>query len=298
MKDISPTEWLTGFVLGAASALPPVRQLKMQGAITSPSGKKYQLVDKLGSSERFTLYQCVLPSGQLGILKIAANSENNPMLDRESFVLKLLREKALEVEGKNKDDKPLNYHYFFPELVESFISEQQNNRRVSILGFPAVIESFGQLTSLSSLWEKERVYVDPRTAAWILGKTLKTLAFVHDQGISNELIAPSNILIEKDWHGLIIFDWTRATINTEMNGITSSQEIARAALAAIQIMNGNLGNGSLPESDQLTDSRFEEFVWRLAQGQISNAAMAKEQFYQMIWEMLPRGFHPFTSFAR
>lgn len=299
MPDLTPVEWLTGLVLEAASLEDSRRTQTVQGQITSPSGRSYQVLQKLGATGRYNLYLCLLPNGSTGVLKIAASGEQNSLLDKEALIMRLMSERAEEVERKrDPTQKPFNYQYFFPNLFESFLSESQGGRRVNILSFPEEVESLTQLTPLTELTEKEQLRVDPKTAAWILGKTLKVLAFAHDQGISNGLVVGSNILIEKAEHGVLLFDWTMATIHP--GGTTPTevckQEITQAANAAIKIMGGDKDTQTIPSSDQLVDNRFELILQQMVRGGFSSASTAHDSFYKLIYELWPRGFHHFTTY--
>ncbi len=266
-----------------------------QGSIVSPTGVAYPVLPRIGGTSRYNLYGCLLPSGATGMLKIAARRDDNGALDREAVILHHLRSRALEMEAANTG-KPMNLEVFFPECVESFICPIQMDRRVTILGFPAAIEDLTQLGPVSDLFEKERVRVDPRTAAWILGKTLKLIAFAHDSRIANHFIAASNILIERQYHGVMVIDWTAGEISARtLHVATVRQELAQIARLAIQLMGGDQTTGCLPVSDQLPDDRFERFVWQLATGSFTNAALAHRRYYTLIYELW-HGFWPFQSF--
>lgn len=290
--------WLTGFVLQAAKLAASSEGAIIQGRITGKEGR-YQVVSRLGNASRYNLYHCLLPNGRYGVLQIAASTEYNDALDREALALRLMQAKAIEVESGNTGPKPYNYQCFIPSVVETFICDGQQGRRIDILDFTETIdEGFNQLAPLCYIYDRERSRIDPRTAAWILGKTLKILAFAHAQGITNGLVTGSNILVEREQHGVVLFDWTLTEMYpTEVvPPAIASSEIADAARLAISALGGDLSDGTLPESDQLPDDRFQRYVWNLAQGRSSNAAAAHGQFYELIYGLWPRKFHPFTSY--
>lgn len=290
--------WLTQFVLGASSALPVVPALKATVTITSPFKTIYTVYSKLGSTERYNLYQCTFKDDQFALLKIAKDKENNGYLDREGLILRLLFDRALEVESKNTGSKPFNYQLFFPGLVESFICKTQADRRVNIVGFPEEIQDKKQLVPISNLRDVERVRVDPKTSVWIIGKWLKVLAFAHDQGIANGGNTGSNLLIEKDEHGVILFDWTGATDYQE-NGVPTSvcrSEIMEIGQWAFQILGGDSQKGTLPEDKQLTDSQYADFLMKMAHGEFFNAGATLDQFYKLAHGKWPPKFHDFTVY--
>lgn len=292
---MDPREWLAGVVAGAEKI--PREEVPRPSArayIVGSAGMKYGVGKLLGASERFNLYECVI-GGSCGILKIAKTSKDNESLDREALVLRLMTQRAEQIEVESPG---MNYTYFFPKLYDSFIAENQEGRRINILGFPGEVRLLDQLTPMSALHELERVRVDPKTSAWMLGKILKLLAFAHDQGISNRLVTGSNILIERNMHGVIVFDWMLANIHGENR---TPQEVARGELSQVGrevtlLLGGDLDTGKLPESDQLTDKQFEYFIHWLTLGGMSDAAQAHREFYKLVWTLWPRQFHPFTTY--
>lgn len=244
------------------------------------------------------MYLTLLPTGRSGVLKVAVDSEQNDALNNEAVALKMLRVRAEEAEATNQGGKPYNFDLFFPDLVETFVSPTQGERRINILGFPEAIEVFTQLTPVSQIREAEGVRVDPRTSAWILGKLLKVLAFTHSQGISNGMVTGSNVLVERGLHGVILFDWTLCQIHPagKVPALLVKTELMNAAKLTVSSLGTTSPSVRLPESDQLTDGRFEEFLRRLSEGKIASATEAHERFYELIESLWGRRFHPFTAY--
>ena len=89
---------------------------------------RYKVGKLLGETDSGDLYEYVLPDKTVGILKIAHEEAKNGPLDREAFILQQLREEAERLEKeydktKPKKDEFLGYALFFPNLVESVITE-------------------------------------------------------------------------------------------------------------------------------------------------------------------------------
>ena len=172
--------------------------------IESPDGNKYQVGGPIGGTDEFSLYECVLPDKGIGIFKISKAVEYNGCLDKEAYVLDLLRNEALRLKDeyarKVTTDKVLNYQLFFPDLIESFICESQDNRRVNIVCMNKTANKLGELAPLSYFKIRMGERMDPRTSAWILGKLLKVLVFAHSQNISIGNLSGDNILINKKEH--------------------------------------------------------------------------------------------------
>lgn len=269
--------------------------------LTGPSGATYQVGTKqLGKTEEFTLYECTLPDGRKAMLKIAATVGMNGHLDREAYILQTLKEEAdlLEEEYAKKTDHknlPLNNHFFFPELIETFVSDEQGKRRVTILGVSHICEALEQLMPLSFLVESGK-RVDPRSSAWILGKLLKLLVFTQPQGFSLGEITGENILINAKEHFVCIFDWTKAglTIGTPISEELAAKEIALLAKEVLAIL-GAAEDGSLPADEQLADDQYENFLKQLALGTKYDSFITHKEFYELIRSLWPREYHPFTT---
>lgn len=89
-------------------------------------------------------------------------------------------ERIDEEYGQTHNGQKLNYQIGFPKLVENFISEEQNGRRVLVIRL-TMSNSLSEIFPIDKIREIERVRVDPKTSVWILGKLLKIIAFAHDQ---------------------------------------------------------------------------------------------------------------------
>ena len=268
--------------------------------ITSPNGATYQVDEKqLGSTDVFTSYECTLPDGTPAILKIASTVENNGLLDREAYVLETLKEAAEQLEeeyasGVGAGKPSLNNHFFFPNLIETFIASDQDDRRVSVLKFPIATEKLSELVPLSYL-VYDNLCVDPRTSAWILGKLLKLLVFTHQQGVYLGAITMENILIKKKEHLVCFYDWTEAVVtDNEVPQTRASREIASITNQVLIIL-GASTDGSLPADKQIPDSRYEDFLKHLSLGKESDAYTAHKKFYELIRSLWPREYHEFTT---
>ena len=263
---------------------------------------RYTVGEEVGESEQFRVYECELVEGKVGILKIATGVAFNGILDREAYVLETLRSKAAYCEEAFAKENPgtkevLNYQICFPALVESFIAEDQGGRRVNILNFPYVTHDIGILVPIERLASRERIRIDPRTSAWIMGKFLKLLAFAHDQGISIGRVDGENMLIVKEMHYVAIFDWSQADLSMGYSPEIAAKEIAQAATEVILALGGDPSTGVLPEDEQLVDDRYARHLHMLALGKKSNAFNARRDFYKLIRSLWPREFYPFTPYS-
>lgn len=232
--------------------------------------------------------------------KIASTKAHNGLLDKEAYILETLKKEADLTEAEyariNPDKPPLNYHFLFPSLVESFISEEQNKRRVNILGFFDVSKKLSDLVPLSHVVKRDRVRIDPRTSAWILGKLLKMLDFTHTLGISNGMLNGENILINPAQHFVTISDWTRAMIENPLHERTIAKEISEVTGETILALAGSTTTAELPPDDFLTDNQYQDLLKGFLLGKEVSAEVAHKKFYTLIRSLWPREFYNFKTY--
>jgi hypothetical protein len=276
--------------------------------VKSPS-TEYVIKTKLGKEDariaataQYNLYICTSASRseQELLLKVAASAEDNGVLDREAFLLRSMRTEALRLETEYAALKGegtfLNYQLGFPEVMETFLSEQQGGRRVLVLGF-GVADDLGKLVPIAHVRTRDCVRVDPKTSAWIMGKTLKILVFAHSQGISVGNLSGENILIERDWHCVTLLDWSAAMFHTdEVPQDIACKEISRAAQEVIILLGGDPATGKIPDDDQITDGCYAGILRSLVCGNYNNASRAHHEFYELVEILWGRKYHPYTSY--
>lgn len=269
--------------------------------IQSPKGI-YVVGKELGKDDRFKMYHCIAGDNKVCILKIARKTAFNGLLDREAFLLETMKAEAESLEEeyrriKGTDQVWLNYHFFFPQVIETFISKEQGNSRINILSMAHIASDLDKLTPISYLLSRENVRVDPRSSAWILGKLLRMLVFIQSQNISVKDLSGDNILINREKHYVSLFDWTKAVLgNSPMPKEIVSVEIAKVAELITSILGGDPETGKLPEDKQLVDKRYENFIKNMADGLVDDIGQAHDKFYELIWSLWPRKFHQFTTY--
>lgn len=261
----------------------------------------YEIGTKIGGQKSFNVYVCRSADGAQHILKIAFAAEHNSVLDREAVLLRDMRQKAEDLERaygsiEGNAGRMLNYQIAFPYVVESFLAPTQGNRRVNIMSFDCV-DDIRALVPLRHVRERDRVRIDPKTSAWILGKFLKLLVFTHSQGISLGSTSGYNFLIERDEHYSIVFDWTSAVRND--GGIPEEivrREIASIAREVLAVLDADFNAATLPESDQDPCGQYARHLFALANGCERDASQAHARFYELVRTLWPeRGYWPFTS---
>ena len=259
----------------------------------------------VAETSEYRLRLCTqLGSGRSCLLQVAISAANNGTLDRVAYILGRLAAKAAEVEElyapqRKTPEQRLNYQIGFPEVLESFVLTDQGNRRINILGF-ANVDDVQQLVPLANIVRKDGLRVDLKTSAWILGKSLKLLAFAHDNGISIGGLDLSKILIEPTQHYVVLFDWSAARVNTEGVPLaTARQEIMELTRGVVTLLGGDIARRAFPDDREEGRDTYLAHLLQLAAGSAPNAFEAHGAFYDLLRQVLVwKGFHPFTTHNR
>ncbi len=255
---------------------------------------QYEVERLVAKAATYRVYICKdHATGEQHLLQIASETKYNGSLDRAAFVLKEFKQTSdlLEAEyAKDNPDNQLNYDRLFPEVVDSFVSNEQSNRRINILSLKDV-GAITNMVPLSNLTERDKLRVDLPTSAWIMGRLLKLLGFAHSQGIAVRTLLGKNVLIEPDNHFTVVFDWTSAhTYQQDVPREACQDDIVHAAKAVFTAIGGNPDTLDFPYD--LDDRRYVELLERFARGKESNAEEAHVIFYLLVDEVFGRGFRP------
>jgi hypothetical protein len=232
------------------------------------------------------------------MLKVSLDVPGNGRLDREALVLKDIE---VEVERIRSTEVPgatggaLRYEKCFPRLRESFLLKKQGNRRINIIEIPDT-DSAKSLVPIEQWRTRERVRIDPKTSAWIMGRLLKVFTLTHPIGVSIGKIDGGNILVNPEIHRAIFFDWTEAhQYEMYVPGEKVGEEIAQAATQVFIALGGNLATGMLPAHEQLLDTQYAELLLEFMSGRMRDPDKASQRFYKLVREMWAVEFHPFTT---
>lgn len=272
----------------------------MSHVIRSPT-TTYEVGQLLGRTPAYAVYLVqAVDSQHEYLLKIATDVRHNGLLDREAFLLgevwrEIGRRDAVHAAETN-ESKRLGYHRCFPQLVESFLVPAQGNRRVSIIAIHGN-EPFSSLVPIEQWRTREQVRLDPKSSAWIMGRLLKILTLTQPFGVAIGRLDGSNVLVNPVEQHLTVFDWTAARHHS--GGLpleTARKEISAVATQVWFALGGDLETDSLPQSDQLPDRRYAEFLKRLMDSRVSDPVLAGVDFYELIRELWGRSFHQFTTY--
>jgi len=239
--------------------------------------KTKDVIKPLAETEVWRLYVAKGPSGQIGLMKInSPGSSNYQGLKKEVRIFRTFQIVASEIdeaaEGPNKPFHGAN----FPTVQEKL--EPDTQQLVVFLGYHPSITTYRQLVPLSVALTNVRV--DLQTGAWILGKLLKILAFVHNLGFTVGFMDASNVFIEKQRHGVLILDLTAANEYP-----TKDEQLAEVAAAARIIWKavGGTGKSDPPhDKDIMSAEAHAEFVSHLRRMIVGGALGAADE-HQMIY---------------
>ncbi len=260
----------------------------------------------LVTTESWKLYVAKLPSGQMGLMKIAATVDLNHILETESRILRTLQQIAtdLDAEAVGRGENPLNYGALFPTLLDSFVGE--DGRFVMVLGYHPSINTYKQLFPLARVLDGQRI--DLKTGTWVLGKLLKLLDFVHSLGFTVGMVDATNVLIEKDVHGVFVLDFSEANEDA-----SKSECMAEVSAAAKMLWNAVGGGDNNPPHDAALLSaehhtQYIDSLRRIMDGSTDGAGAEHSIIYaqaDIFWPKKPiegtdrfkRDFHQFVTYS-
>ncbi|HCC23096.1 TPA: hypothetical protein DF272_02865 [Candidatus Falkowbacteria bacterium] len=279
----------------------------MMKAITlSHEDRVYEVAKLVGedSHGRYRLYRCRVPGvDREYLLQIASEFKHNGSLDKAAFFLRELKRVADELEAEYNRLEPgkmLNYHLSFPELVDSFVCEEQGNRRVNVLAFRNV-DVIKRLVPIANIVEIDALRCDLRSSAWVMGKLLKILVLTQSMKVVINQVNGANTLLDADQHYVVIFDWADSEIQSgEILAAVARREIGNAAFTVIDLLGGDYKTRTFPEdeSESAAYAEYTAFLLGMADGHHKDAAKAHRDFYAVVDKYWSREFYPFTTHPR
>ncbi|HWQ60074.1 MAG TPA: hypothetical protein VN420_02910 [Candidatus Fimivivens sp.] len=261
---------------------------------------RYRVGRQVADAGTYRLYLCTEEdTAHQRLLQVASETAHNGQLDRVAYVLSELEHRADDVEreyaGKQAGSNDrLNYGIGFPELLDTFQDDRQGGRRINVLAFRNVPD-IGKMVPLGNI-TRHRIRPDVRTSVWIMGKLLKLLTFVHSEGISVGLVTGNNVLIEKDAHYVLVFDWSKARIHPDSVAIEARRaDIVNAARTVITLLGGNPVTGDFPEDEGGRFHPYTDYLFRLACGGETRAERAHARFYELADSFWKPEYYRFTA---
>jgi hypothetical protein len=259
----------------------------------------YQVQNLVATAAAYRLYICQdMGTRTQFLLQIAADVEFNGGLDRAAFLLQRFQQASDRFEAafaQQDQDRKLLFDQQFPQVVDSFVCQEQGKRRINILSLKDV-EGITAMAPLSNLRIKDRKRIDLKTSAWIMGRLLKLLMFSHSQGVAVRLLADNNVLIGPARHRMTVLDWSAAfTYQHDVPEDARRSDIALAASVVFAACGGIPETGGYPYDSDESDNRYITHLRGLIDGTSNNAETAYHQFYELVRDVYGDTFHPFTT---
>lgn len=283
----SSSEWLMSLVLNASQLVP--NNEPGSGLVSMGVWGEYEIFgiktedtknpSPLVQTSVFKFYVAKLPSGQLGLMKIATNSDNNEILENEvKTLIKLQRiAKTVDDQAVEKLETPSYYGAMFPIVVEKI---DAGGRMAVFLGYHECINSYRQLRPLSLITATDRI--DLKTGQWILGKALKLLYFIHTSGFCVGSVNASNILLETDLHGVLFLDFSHA--QRDPISETMLSEVSKTAKIVWEAAGGSMEEDPPYDPEIMSKNNYEKYVSFL-RGIINGRARSAEDEFFDLYEM-------------
>lgn len=137
--------------------------------------------------------------GRTYIVKVAADRADNDLMDRELQALKTLTASKQDVK----------YQKYIPRFNDSF---KAGGLRVN------VIDEVPSAYPLTQLFDVAKIN-DFRHLVWMFNRLLTALGFIHREGMVHGAVTPDHLLYVPEEHGLVLVDYTAATVMAEGNKI-------------------------------------------------------------------------------
>ncbi len=261
---------------------------------------EYYVGDLVAEASAYRLYACRGDDERELLLQIASETACNGKLERVAFILRDLMETAgryEEVYANLNPGKQLGYGHLLPEVVDSFVCDEQGKRRINILALYKA-DRLIKVVPLSNITALDRRRVDLSASAWILGRLLKLLVFIHGEGTAVRGISGNNVLIQPERHTVAVLDWTSALTYQVHEEVVREQykaDIVNAAQAVFIAIGGDPETGSYPY-DADGAERYIEYLRQLCMGNEIDAETAHHRFYDLVNELYGFGFREFRTY--
>lgn len=258
----------------------------------------YEVGNLLAATAAYRVYLARdVSTSRYCLLQVAKSLGFNGGLDRAAFLLQRFKSNAdaYDVEfSKTHARKHLHYDRLYPAILESFVSDEQGGRRINVLTLTDV-DDVQRIVPLSNLRLKDALRIDPETSAWVLGRLLKLLTFVHGEGVQNRAITARNVLLDPDQHFAITLDWSTARMFPgQIPKEFAAQDIAGAASAVFAAIGGDVDRNVWPYEGH---HRYVALLMQFMRGEVTSADDAHDQFYKLVRAEYGQEFHPFTTLS-
>lgn len=136
------------------------------------------------------------------LLKVAKNPSFNNLIAQEAKVVKHLLSQAETYDVLSP---------YLPSYIETFGYKSPVSRQRSQASVYKRIPRLFTLEQVKKYYEGTQS-IDARDIAWIFRRLLYSLSLVHYNGVVHGAILPPHVLIQPDQHGVVLCDWTNASM--------------------------------------------------------------------------------------
>ena len=169
---------------------------------------EYRLESLLAQGDLCGLYLAsTLRAGKQveAIMKMSLQPTDNDLSANEARILTHLQ----------KSDDYDKQRHFVSQLIEAFSYREKTSgiaRHINVLAYTP------GLYSLKEVRDAYTQGLDPKDMAWIWRRLLIALGFSHSNGVIHGAVLPTHILIHPEQHGVILIDWSYATLHSQVTG--------------------------------------------------------------------------------
>ena len=221
------------------------------------------------------------------ILRIPTNIGGNTQVNQEAEILRYLRQRSELLEQKYSEvmhDTTARVHYdwLFPQLVDSFITDEtQGLRQANLLSIlDGDVSDYVPMVKLI-----DKFKIDSKTAAWIFGRFLKLQAFLEDVGVIFNFRS-DQVLIDPRRHRVVYLGWSQ-------QGDSASYDSVK--VAAITTRDWLEDNGTEHEEDF---RKLLDFLIDSPKSSVSEGASVHRMLYDNLERWWGHSYYPFTYFDR
>jgi hypothetical protein len=252
--------------------------------------------EPLVTTSGYKLLIAKFPTGQPGLVMIAAKSNENWLVEKQAHFLATLQDMAAFAASGAKIQP--NYGAFMPVMVEAMQTDEESARAGVFMGYGPETKSYKELVPLSVALKDQRV--DLQTALWMLGKYLKVLDFVHVMGFAVNFVDETNFLVETVKHGVFTLNWMYTLEGSDANPESQKADIVNLAGIVWRASGGTEKSDPPYDEAIMSKAGYDEFVAflkRLLAGDTKPAGDEMTALYEMadrIWTRVddPGGYNP------
>lgn len=177
---------------GSSNGEPNTTTTKTKPNTVKTSKREYALVQEILGDPFFTRFNATYDDGHLNAtVLLTANSGDDDLTENHIRAIR-----------KIQQDIPKEFQAFYPDIVELFQHEKDNEKRRGI-----VQTHHEGLVPFNKIMERYPKGISGRDVAWIFRRMLVAVGNAHDIGLVNSAITMDTLYIQPEQHGVVLSDW-------------------------------------------------------------------------------------------